>query len=332
MTYITERDYSLDLLKFIAINLVIILHISTIQSNNTDLFIWNAVNFIESLTRTCVPVFLMVSGALLYKSEINFKSIIKRINRILIPLIFWSVFYIVLSNNLFDSNLSFLDILHRPASSHLWYLFCLIGIYITLPVLCFIYKAATLNIRIYICLLWFTSCTLIPSLKSYGYSASVFFDISTIGLYQGYFFVGAVISNFHKTPKTRFFAFIAFILSTLFIWLSTKHTHDHDGVVNLRNHINSSVFVFFASASLFTALHGINIKNAVVIRFLSSQSKYIFGIYLIHMTFYYLMIKFNAPINHNIYYIIPIYSIGIYLSSLTICIALKKAKLERIIM
>lgn len=332
MRSITERDSSLDLLKFIAINLVIMLHISTIQSNSADSFIWNAVNFLESLTRTCVPIFLMVTGSLLCKSKCDFKSISKRINRIFIPLLFWSTFYMVLYNNLFEGKISIFNILERPTSPHLWYLYCLIGIYITLPILCFIYKMANLNIKLYVCVLWFISCILLPSLKSYGYSASVFFDISTFGLYQGYFFVGAIISDFNKTSKIRCFAILFFMLNTLIIWFLTKYTHDHDGVINFRNHINSSVFVCLASISLFTALHGFNIKNRFVVKFLSSQSKYIFGIYLVHMTFYYLMVKFNAPIDHNIYYLIPLSSLTIYFSSLMICLLINKLNLNRIIM
>lgn len=332
MRSITERDYSLDLLKFIAIILVIMLHISTIQSNSDDLFVWNAVNFLESLTRTCVPLFLMVTGSLLCKSKCDFKTIFKRINRVIIPLIFWSFFYVFLYNNLFDENASIFNILERPTSSHLWYLYCLIGIYVTLPILCFIYKAASLTLKLYICILWFISCTLIPSLKSYGYYVSVFFDISTFGLYQGYFLVGAIISDLNKSSRVRLLAFLFFILNTLAIWFLTKFTHDHEGVINLRNHINSSVFVCLASVSLFTAIQGINIKNNIALKFLSSQSNYIFGIYLTHMTFYYLMVKFNAPINHNIYYLIPLSSIAIYFSSLIICLVLSKLKLNRIIM
>ncbi|HCI5633973.1 TPA: acyltransferase family protein, partial [Klebsiella variicola subsp. variicola] len=55
---------------------------------------WWAGNIYDSVTRWCVPLFVMISGYfLLNKDEPTSVFFKKRLNKILIPLIFWSVFF-----------------------------------------------------------------------------------------------------------------------------------------------------------------------------------------------------------------------------------------------
>lgn len=86
--------------RVIAILAVVLLHVSSrvvmwseLGSND-----WWYANLYDSLVRWCVPVFVMISGALLLSPEkaeplgLFYK---KRASRILFPLVFWSLFYML---------------------------------------------------------------------------------------------------------------------------------------------------------------------------------------------------------------------------------------------
>ena len=84
--------------KIIAAFAVIMLHISSYFLYNSYLdFNWWTANLFDSSARWCVPVFVMISGYLLLSPEKNYTTLDfykKRINRIIIPLIFWTVFFL----------------------------------------------------------------------------------------------------------------------------------------------------------------------------------------------------------------------------------------------
>ena len=132
-----KRNNSFDILRVISIVLVIIIHITNIYliqdknlSNNYFISL-----FFNSFSRICVPLFFMISGALLIDEKFDMKKYFKRIMKFIFILIIWSLIYYysneeheefnkVLFNSLFNSRLT---------SRHLWFMYAIIGIYIALP-------------------------------------------------------------------------------------------------------------------------------------------------------------------------------------------------------
>ena len=142
-----EINY-IHFLRSVSTFAVIVLHVAAPIVNN---FIpgkvgydWWVGNFIDSITRFCVPVFLMITGVLVFNS--NDSPIIfykKRISRIVYPFVLWSFLYILYSLYYSSNNFSIstfkvvfsLFIAGNPTSFHLWYLYMLIGLYFFLPFL-----------------------------------------------------------------------------------------------------------------------------------------------------------------------------------------------------
>src|SRR3546814_10576210 len=84
---------SMDTARIGACFMVVVLHVAAMNFGVFDNQWW-ASNFYDSLTRSCVPVFLMISGVLLLgKQETLAVFFRKRFARILPPLLFWSLFY-----------------------------------------------------------------------------------------------------------------------------------------------------------------------------------------------------------------------------------------------
>lgn len=137
----------LDNARITAILAVVVLHAAVSAVVDTPLGspYWWAGNLIDAFSRWCVPVFVMISGALLLapaRPEPAKLFYRKRAARILAPLLFWSAFYlgwIYLKGVLKGSPPTPNDLLQRLAAGepyyHLWFLFMLVPLYLVTPLL-----------------------------------------------------------------------------------------------------------------------------------------------------------------------------------------------------
>ena len=133
----------IDALSVFSTFAVIVLHVSAkvvIGTKDTASLNWWIGNFIDSSVRWCVPVFVMISGALLLdptKKESVSGFLKKRAARILLPLVFWTLIYILHLAKIktFSLTYTLLKILIGYPYPHLWYLYMLLGLYLTVPFL-----------------------------------------------------------------------------------------------------------------------------------------------------------------------------------------------------
>jgi surface polysaccharide O-acyltransferase-like enzyme len=103
---------------------------------------WWVGNIYDSFIHYCVPVFVMITGALLLPQTITLKSFLqKRVKRIFIPFLFWSVVYIYFTLDDYSNDLTLFFVLKTVtakllygASDHLWYIYMIIGLYLFVPI------------------------------------------------------------------------------------------------------------------------------------------------------------------------------------------------------
>ena len=121
----------LDAARVAAIVAVVLLHVSASVVTQAPLgsTVWWVGNGYDALVRWCVPVFVMVSGALLLdarKTESLATFYRKRAARIALPLLFWSVVYVLWNYRHAWDQLRPADVLHSVARGwphyHLWFL------------------------------------------------------------------------------------------------------------------------------------------------------------------------------------------------------------------
>jgi len=135
----------LDNARITASFAVIVLHASAavvIDSEFGSIYWWYG-NFYDSMVRWCVPVFVMISGALLLDPKNNESLTVfysKRLSKVLFPIVFWSSFYLmwtVVKSNLYGGMPSGKAILYSILSGkpyyHLWYLYMILGLYVFIP-------------------------------------------------------------------------------------------------------------------------------------------------------------------------------------------------------
>lgn len=98
---------------------------------------WQAANLLDAATRWCVPVFVMITGALLLgRSDPPGRFIARRLLRLAPPLLFWSLAYTLLGAAIrpgWTPQEGLFALLRGAPWYHLWYLFMLPGLYLLTP-------------------------------------------------------------------------------------------------------------------------------------------------------------------------------------------------------
>ena len=122
-------------LRVIATLAVVLLHVGAGYWGSEEITssAWMTATFYDGIVRWCVPVFVMISGALLLDPDRSIKQA-WRIKRVLIPLVIWSGVYAFVDYmqgaNWTETFQNFLT-----GHYHLWYIYMLIGLYLILPLL-----------------------------------------------------------------------------------------------------------------------------------------------------------------------------------------------------
>lgn len=165
------------------------------------LFDWWVVNGMDSLIRACVPLFFMLSGALLLASPDQplaefFK---KRMNRILIPFLFWAVVYLAWKKYFLGFNFSWSEIFSMIAKNqvhfHFWFFYALIGLYLLTPLFrVFVHQARPALVWYFIGL-WFVLASLWPFVQTalrlfWSIKLDFYLPVNGAQGFIGYFLLG----------------------------------------------------------------------------------------------------------------------------------------------
>jgi len=221
MTWLND----MRILAALAIIFVHVAHASLNLPDDINSVAWWTTNLYLSFSLWGVPVFVMISGALLLSPEREYPTLSsfykKRINRLLIPLIFWTIFYIfwsylrsVVNEGEFDGVQMLSDLLSGRPYPHMWYLYMAIGLYVFTPYLRKIVKHSTeFELILLSAIAMFISMISLATGTSL-HRATVFLQL--FPLYLGYFFAGHLIFNSNIRIKTRYLLalFILFALLT----------------------------------------------------------------------------------------------------------------------
>lgn len=131
-----ERIFYYDFLRAIAIIAVICCHVTGFfgDLNTFPQIIYHA--FIVKLGTIGVPIFLMLSGALLLNREYDLSDFIKRrFSRICYPFIFWIIIIMLVCYFVLGLNAAAMWKIFIGKPSMTWYFWVLIGVYLSVPII-----------------------------------------------------------------------------------------------------------------------------------------------------------------------------------------------------
>ena len=209
----TLRRLEYDLLRILACIMVVMLHVSAfywtkLSPQTTD---WKVLNFYDSIVRSCVPLFFMISGVFMLHQEMSLTKLWrKHILHLVLVWMIWSVLYGIDTlgfSGFFHSGTGKIFTAVVNGKYHLWFLPAMIGVYILAP---FLYGLIRLNKEKWIqygIALFFLFGVVRSTLTVYPYSNSSIFDfinkMPDFRNYAGYFLLGYALEYlFHKKVKT----------------------------------------------------------------------------------------------------------------------------------
>ena len=288
---VKNRIFYFEFLKVLAIIAVIFIHVAApiipryYELNLND---WWTANVYDSLTRWCVPIFIMISGALLLnpkKTDSIQTFFKKRTLKVVYPLIIWSSIYL-LKILIFDEQLTLKTIVIRLLEGnlyyHLWFIYIIIGLYIITPVIkIFIQNASNKEIK-YFLIVWFISASIYKLVEQFT-GIEIGFEIPFASGYLGYFILGYYLHNVELKVSTKYLFYILGCISLVvtiygtYIQVIDNITSSFYFYSNLSPNIiimSSAIFIFFKTIN--TQL-GKQVQNIVI-----TISKTTMGIYLIH--------------------------------------------------
>lgn len=142
-----ERNLSLDILRVIAIVLVLWQHSSECYYIGPNVSLVKkavpVVGVFNSYSRACIALFVMISGYLLLPmKQTTGQFFRRRFTRVLFPWLFWCVMFAVYMAMKDNGGIKAVlnNIAHIPVNfgtdvGHLWYVYMLLGIYLLVPIL-----------------------------------------------------------------------------------------------------------------------------------------------------------------------------------------------------
>lgn len=293
-------DISADVVRIVAALAVVGVHVTDaliILPNHFGGISWWWANFINSFSRIAVPFFIMLSGYLFLnpKKELNTNNFYrKRTNKVVIPFIFWFIFYLFWNqyhNRQYFTVISLTYNLFTLSIGPLYFLIIIFFLYLITPNIRTYVRNITIRKLIEIIstlfIIAFTSITItyfFPILR-------IIDNIFTLPFFfLSYYLYGLLIRKIKISSKKLYILVTIFIgatiLTTVLAYLNTKYR-----VIWVNNfgqyfHESFSPLIIIMSLSSFTII--IKLKNffqnkiAKSTHFLKRLSADTFIIYLIH--------------------------------------------------
>lgn len=237
---VTNQFAWADALRVYAAMCVIFLHVAAtgvLAYPGISLTNWWVCNLYDSAVRYCVPLFIMLSGALLLPTERPLSVYLKkRVTRIVIPWLFWSIIYLVyhyLKKDAGDpQGIGHLvkwvyAKMQTGAEFHFWYIYMVLGILLFVPVIGRFARAAPAQELLFFLGIWvLTLFSNYPIFSKYWIRV----DLTYFSGYLGYLILGYYLSvKSDDTKGLRWLAIGAIGVGYLITLLGTYWRSRHDG-------------------------------------------------------------------------------------------------------
>lgn len=332
-----ERKQYLDVLRALSTIGVIIIHVcSNGWYGEVCSFNWVVATVLECVSRISVPIFFMISGNLLLNSskEYNYPVMIKKILRLVVFLLVWSIVY-----NLFsyfeqkDFSVSelvkcFTGILYGDVPHHLWYIYASIGLYLFVPVLRILCK--NIDRKTFLILLvllivlggGFEFFSNIPQLDFISINLKKINAHSAVG-YFGYFLLGAYLGKYEVKHKR-----IIYVCGIVAMFVTIGLVIYDNAMIQSpseRFWVYTMPAIYLSSIAFYVFVKELCSKHQCHFRIIELISKESLGIYGCHVLILRILSHFGLDINICLYLIsIPLLVLIILCISTLISFLLKK--------
>lgn len=294
-----KREIYAEILRIVAAFTVVFQHTVTsvwydVPVDSADFFV---LNFMNSLVRFGVGVFIMISGAFMLSPKYPHpprKILTQNIPKIIILLVVWGVLYGIL--NVICQSGDWQDYISTPITlftkppTHLWFLYTLAGLYMITPALRVFTEHASQRMVLYVIILFFTFGLLLPTISVLLDKVWHFTLYKNIGIrgftgFAGFYLTGFYLTHYGlgKTARRLLYAaaflswFISLFYSTYFSLAKDAPSEFFFG--------NFRPMTFIIAAAVFCFMRTKYSDRKTSNNRLLDISKCMLGVYLIHPMF-----------------------------------------------
>ena len=288
------RDLALDLLRIAAIVAVVVLHVSNQHCREA----FPGTNWLiritsDALVRWCVPVFLMISGALFLDPARNatLRHLYgKNLLRVVVAFFVWSYIYSFARINAGPWQKSLSLLLAGP--SHLWFLKVIAGLYIAVPLLRAITanRFATRYFLVVAAVATFVVPFVLTLCRQYCNAAAVnavqrFIDALHLRMtagYAAYFVLGHYLYAYRPVARRWLIYALGVVAWLAIIGCTIACSHQQGKPVNwFINYLTPTVLVLSVAVFVLGTARTVNLRGrwrSLVVQ----ASRLSFGVYLVH--------------------------------------------------
>jgi surface polysaccharide O-acyltransferase-like enzyme len=298
---------SIDIIRLISAFAIITIHVSSFVAFFLYLQVpqpqWLVALFLNSFFRWGTPMFIMISGYLILNSSTTASPKVfyhRRLQKLLIPFVFWNIFYYFIYSALNLDHPTLVDFINRLSGGgpfyHLYFLPLIIGLYLITPLITRNFQRLKLPL-------------LVPSLMILSYIYMLlcyFFNFPQLNnfltwfiLYIGYYLAG------YWLPRTKFHPNLLFVLITFSFpvigFLGDKYFVNLFGVGDRGEFLTHRLSYLIAIPALTLFQYLIHLKINFSKNFLSkiyNLSSLSFGVYLIHPAIIQIFVTFHPFTDH----------------------------------
>ncbi|MBP1616357.1 MAG: hypothetical protein H6Q14_184 [Bacteroidetes bacterium] len=322
------KTFWYDNLRVIATIGVICIHVSSCyqpESGTISSYSFWVGNIFDSLSRFSVPVFVMLSGALLLFKEDGVRVFWKkRIMRLLVPFLFWSSIYMLkyFWNSYEDgTRLSFAGYawelflqLRDGSSLHFWYIYMIFGVYLFVPIIGKWVRNSPPKEHLYFLGIW--ALTIIwgqPILETFKPDI----ELSYFSGFLGYLVLGYFLSQrkFKSKRQQNLISLALIGIGAASTILGTYLIHYYTGKYENTFYECLSPNILLYSSGIFLFLKDKDTAFRPLVKVRDFISKYSYGVFLVHVLVFFKLQDFGISWN----FVDPI--VGIPLTVI-ICLAI----------
>ncbi|HEX2697601.1 MAG TPA: acyltransferase family protein [Anaerolineales bacterium] len=287
--------YWADLIRVVAIYLVVVIHVSGQLTNVWGQIPdgqWISADVYGGVARVSVPLFFMISGYLLLPRAESLRDFYtKRMAKILIPFVVWSLIYLAWfcggHPNTCTPSLVQNLLLVQGTYYHLWFLYSLISIYLILPVLRLMIRPDTdKKVLWYLIGLWIVFQPILATANQFwNFRVNISAPLATGFLC--YFVLGYLLGEIELSRSLVIWSAALWLMGALVTilgtYLFTRNSGQYDGFF----YDFVSLNVILASGAAFVLLRWVSdakvFDSPQIHSITRSLSTAAFGIYLIHI-------------------------------------------------
>ena len=341
-----QRNYSLDLLRVIAILMIIIFHVcyKALIFNNLSEFNKLIVAFFLHFGEIGVNLFMLITGFFLYKSN---SSKTTKIIRLIYDIWFYFILNIILCAIVKGGYGVTLSTFFPISLGYFWYVTCYICILIFSPYLNLLTKNLEQKDYRRLLIISLIILSVIPTISGLAVASVENGPVYSRFIWLIFmYFLGAYISKYQESDRLLkndreffiklniFSSFLAIIFIFIFKYLSFSFMPK---VPMFYMWPPNSIVVFLMSVSLFIIFVKTNLtKKTKVIKFIEKISQHTLGIYLLHDAPYNYLILADCFIwfqgfstSKNLVFLIALITIFVFAVSLIVSI-IKKFTTDRL--